>query len=407
MRRSYGSRAVRTYHPRGLDHRGLGPAAEALEPRRLLAASVLTYHNDIASTGQNLAETILTPANVNARTFGKLFTTPLDGQVYAQPLYVPGVTITPGDRASTTSSSSPPSTTASTPSTPTPAPCSGRTASSIPPAGVTTVPDADVGTQRPRRPRSASPARRSSTRPQAPSTSSPRPRRSSTGSTHYVQTLHALDLGSGAEKLGGPAVIADTIVRRRRRTPTSAGPSVNGNGDGSVNGRGLLQRPAAEPAVGADPGQRHVYIASASHGDNGPYHGWVLGYNADDPRSSRPSSTPRPTAATAASGRAAAGSPSTRRATSTSRPATAPSTPPSNANGFPSQRRLRRLVLKLAVDPTTTAANQNINGWGLKVVDYFTPFNQATSTSTTTSTSAPAGRCSCPTRPATRPTPTC
>ena len=39
-------------------------------------------------TGANLQETILTPANVNPTNFGKLFTVPTDGQIYASPLYV-------------------------------------------------------------------------------------------------------------------------------------------------------------------------------------------------------------------------------------------------------------------------------------------------------------------------------
>lgn len=55
--------------------------------------NVLTWHNDNQHTGQNLKETILTPTNVNASKFGKLFSYPVDGMIYAEPLYVQGVSI--------------------------------------------------------------------------------------------------------------------------------------------------------------------------------------------------------------------------------------------------------------------------------------------------------------------------
>src|SRR5438132_11260830 len=55
---------------------------------------VLTQHNNNARTGAYTTETVLTPANVNQATFGKLFSYPADGRIYAQPLYVPNVSIT-------------------------------------------------------------------------------------------------------------------------------------------------------------------------------------------------------------------------------------------------------------------------------------------------------------------------
>ena len=54
--------------------------------------NVTTYHYNSARTGQNTAETVWTPAR-NSSQFGKLFSVPLDGYVYAQPLYLANVTI--------------------------------------------------------------------------------------------------------------------------------------------------------------------------------------------------------------------------------------------------------------------------------------------------------------------------
>jgi len=60
------------------------------------ATAVLTYHNDNARTGANTNETLLTPANVNTNSFGLLTKYELDGYVYTQPLYYPGLVI-PGE----------------------------------------------------------------------------------------------------------------------------------------------------------------------------------------------------------------------------------------------------------------------------------------------------------------------
>ena len=58
--------------------------------------NVYTRSYDNARTGANLQETTLTPANVNATNFGKLFTFHTDGEIYAQPLYVSNLAIAGG-----------------------------------------------------------------------------------------------------------------------------------------------------------------------------------------------------------------------------------------------------------------------------------------------------------------------
>src|SRR5262245_5589197 len=58
-----------------------------------MPASVLTQHNDNGRTGAIPEETILNASNVNVNQFGKLFECQVQGQIYAQPLYVPFVAI--------------------------------------------------------------------------------------------------------------------------------------------------------------------------------------------------------------------------------------------------------------------------------------------------------------------------
>src|SRR5438105_7124916 len=67
------------------DRPSAGPAAPV---------SVLTQRNDNGRTGTNLQETALNVDNVSSGNFGLLFSLgPLDGLVYAQPLYVPNLSM--------------------------------------------------------------------------------------------------------------------------------------------------------------------------------------------------------------------------------------------------------------------------------------------------------------------------
>ena len=86
------------------------------------------------------------------------------------------------------------------------------------------------------------------------------------GTSTWVQRLHALDITTGAEKFGGPVVLAATLPG------TGNGSSVNGNL--AFNPLTENQRPGLLLNNGV------VYVAFGSHGDNSPWHGWVLGYNA-------------------------------------------------------------------------------------------------------------------------------
>lgn len=73
--------------------RGFVLLTSVLLSSHALAVNVLTQHNDLSRTGANTSEAILTPANVNSANFGKLFADNVDGQVYAQPLYVQNLNI--------------------------------------------------------------------------------------------------------------------------------------------------------------------------------------------------------------------------------------------------------------------------------------------------------------------------
>src|SRR5438552_2328177 len=84
----------RHHAPRARLARRHRPRLTLLEERVLLSgADLLRYHNDPYLSGANLDETTLTASNVNPTDFGLLFSHPVDGYVYAEPLYKSGVTI--------------------------------------------------------------------------------------------------------------------------------------------------------------------------------------------------------------------------------------------------------------------------------------------------------------------------
>jgi len=78
---------------------GGGPAAEqsvVTPPPVQQATVVATYHNDNSRSGVNANEMTLTPANVNVASFGKVAAVPVEGEVYAQPLYIANVMMPDG-----------------------------------------------------------------------------------------------------------------------------------------------------------------------------------------------------------------------------------------------------------------------------------------------------------------------
>jgi hypothetical protein len=224
-----------------------------------ISEDVLTWHNDLARTAQNLNETILTPANVNSASFGKLFSLPVGAQVHAQPLYASAVSV-PGSGAHNLLILAGENGGVFAYDADTGAPIwnvstlqSGETPSnalqcnhSITDYGIMATPVID----RTRGPNGAVYLVAMSM--------------NSAGTAHF-QRLHALDLATGAELFGGPIDIQATVP---------------GTGDNSSGGYVVF-----------DPKQYHsrpglllldgiVYTSWGSFCDNRPYTGWVIGYDA-------------------------------------------------------------------------------------------------------------------------------
>ena len=223
--------------------------------------SVLTQHNDNTRAGWNDRETALTTSNVNQQHFGKVSTLAVDDQVYAQPLVVGHVHIKGGDhnvvyaatvnntlyafdgddgtlywvRNITAPGLRPPRNTDMTGA------CGGTYTDFSGNIGIVGTPVIDSARQI-----LYVVAR-------------------STNGTAYVQHLHAVSITDGSEAPGSPAPITAS-------TP--------GSGDGSVNNVITFNGQTQNQRQGLTLVNGVVYVTFSSHCDWGPYHGWILGYDA-------------------------------------------------------------------------------------------------------------------------------
>jgi hypothetical protein len=228
-------------------------------------AGVFSWRNDTGLTGQNRQELALSPATVGPDSFGKIASCPVDGQVYAQPLYVAGLVI--GGRARNlvfvaTQHDSLYAFDADSTSceqiwkrsfldevagaTPIPA-IDLPSADIAPEVGITGTPVID---------------------PASKTLYLVARTKEATGPS-YVQKLHALDLATGNEKPGSAVKISA---------------SVPGTGDGST-GSGPDAQVALDPLIanqraGLQLVGGRVYIAFDGHGQTTFGHGWLLVYDA-------------------------------------------------------------------------------------------------------------------------------
>jgi uncharacterized repeat protein (TIGR01451 family) len=225
-------------------------------------AGVFTHHNDNQRTGQNLNESVLTLSNVNSASFGKLAGFTIDGIAHASPLYaasvnIPGVGLRNVVYVATEHDSV----------YAFDADASGgnplwKVSFINPSAGITTVPNGDTGECCDIAPEIGI----TGTPVIDPSTGTLYVvAKTKEGSSTYVQRLHALDVATGAEKFGGPTVIQA---------------SVPGTGSGSVGGTLSFNQLRENQRTALLLYNGVVYMGFGSHGDNQPYHGWLLGYNA-------------------------------------------------------------------------------------------------------------------------------
>jgi hypothetical protein len=246
-------------------------------------SGVFSWRNDTMLSGVNSQETILTPASISNTTsqqFRKLFACPVDGEVYAQPLYAANVSIagsgvhnvvfvaTENDSVFAFDADQ--------------NPCVTLWQSSFLNLtnGVTTIPSCfdvagactDSGTENDVGSNDITPQIGITGTPvinpatgmlyvvSATKTSTP------TGAT-YSQQLHVLDITTGNEEPFSPVVISATVT---------------GDGAGSTGEDQVPFNPLHEnQGAGLTLSGGNVYVAFGSHGNVDPFHGWLLAYNAN------------------------------------------------------------------------------------------------------------------------------
>jgi hypothetical protein len=233
--------------------------------------NVITQHNDLKRTGWNPGETQLTQANVSGGTFGRIFSRAVDDQIYCQPLVVNQVAIgggshnivivatvnnsvyafdaddsaitTPYWQTSLTYNPGNSNSYRAIQNSDMTGACGGQYFDFSGRMGIVGTPVIDTNTK------TIYVVSRSVTK-NAPAS--------------FVQYLHALDLITGTD------IIAPVYI-------TATYPGTGDGGDGTTitfNQQTENQRPALLLYQGV------VYIAWASHCDWGPYHGWIIGYDA-------------------------------------------------------------------------------------------------------------------------------
>jgi hypothetical protein len=332
---------------------------EPLEARRLLSVNVLTGHNDAGRTGLNASELTLTQANVNTSTFGALFSYPVQGQMYAQPLYVSNLAI-PGkgtrnvvfvatenndvyafDANSTSGAGAGVlwhvnlGLAAATPNSFF-ANRYGPYHDINPQVGITSTPVIDLATN--------TMYLDAFTNDVA-------------GQNSYSHHIHALDLTTGADKV----------------TPMLVTAAVKGNG---IGGDGTtipfvatqqLQRPALSLLNGV------LYVAYSGYADTDPYHGWILGFNSSTlGLMSVLNTTPNTLAGSGHPGEGGIWQTGAGLASD----GTNMFLLVGNGDFSAAIGDYGDSMLKVAPDPTSTVSQPNVSGYGLKVADYFTPYNQ-------------------------------